>query len=279
MSDFVEVHRLANQFEADILKGALETENISVLIKRFHDTAYDGIYIPQKGWGKLMVPENEKERALVTVNKILEDIEKRGRYKDPGNIDPEYWERLESADPLDVQRRGRVSYNSTRKIYEIPFLNELLCCDPENRLIFPIKADSKIVCTFDVYLVVLTYLLDAMATEPSGNLVNEKELNGGTFFFRGPHSLLTQPLAERFGKDGNGLLEKGRGLGGEPVFLADVAFKIWLLPKIPVVYMLWLEDEEFPADVLVNFDETITEHFPLDVVWASVNVLTGLLLK
>lgn len=279
MSDFVEVHRLANQFEADILKGALETDNISVLIKRFHDTAYDGIYIPQKGWGKLMVPENEKERAVLIVNKILEDIEKRGRYKDPSNIDPEYWERLETADPMDVQFRTGVSYKSNKKIYEVPFLNELLCCDPENRLIFPIKADSKIVCTFDVYLVVLTYLLDARAIEPSGNLVSEKELKDGAFFFRGPHALLTQPLAERFGEDGNDFLEKGRGLGGKPVSFADVAFKLLLLPKIPVVYMLWLKDEEFPAEVLVNFDKTITEHFPLDVVWASVNVLTGLLLK
>lgn len=60
---FVKVETVENQFEADVLKNALEKEQIPVMVRSFHDTAYDGIYIPQKGWGIVLVPEEHKARA------------------------------------------------------------------------------------------------------------------------------------------------------------------------------------------------------------------------
>lgn len=59
----VKVCTLKNRFEADIIKDELEKESIPVLIRSFRDTAYDGIYMPQKGWGEVRVPEKDKEKA------------------------------------------------------------------------------------------------------------------------------------------------------------------------------------------------------------------------
>jgi hypothetical protein len=60
---FVPVKVAANYFEADSIRSALEREEISVMIRTFQDTAYNGIYIPQKGWGSIEVPLPDKERA------------------------------------------------------------------------------------------------------------------------------------------------------------------------------------------------------------------------
>jgi hypothetical protein len=60
---FVKVETIENPFEADVIKNALEKEQIPVMVRSFHDTAYDGIFIPQKGWGLVMVPEDHKARA------------------------------------------------------------------------------------------------------------------------------------------------------------------------------------------------------------------------
>lgn len=67
----VKVFTLKNQFEADIIKSELEKEKITVLIRSFRDTAYDGIYVPQKGWGEVKVPEKDKEKAKEIID-ILE---------------------------------------------------------------------------------------------------------------------------------------------------------------------------------------------------------------
>jgi hypothetical protein len=72
----VKVFTLENRFEADLIKGELEREGIPVLIRSFTDTAYDGIYIPQKGWGEVRVPEKQEERAkeiIATLEKSFEE--------------------------------------------------------------------------------------------------------------------------------------------------------------------------------------------------------------
>jgi len=71
----VKVYTLKDRFEADLIKMELEKEGITVLIRYFKDTAYDGIYIPQKGWGEVRVPEKEKERAKEIIDALEEAFE------------------------------------------------------------------------------------------------------------------------------------------------------------------------------------------------------------
>ena len=68
----VKVFTLKDRFEADVIKSELEKEGIPVLIRSFSDTAYNGIYIPQKGWGEVRVPESKQERA----REIIDALEK-----------------------------------------------------------------------------------------------------------------------------------------------------------------------------------------------------------
>ena len=72
----VKVFTLNNRFEADLIRSGLEREGIPVLIRDFKDTAYDGIYIPQKGWGEVRVPEKEKERAQEIIAALEEAFER-----------------------------------------------------------------------------------------------------------------------------------------------------------------------------------------------------------
>ena len=68
---FVKVKTVENEFEADIIRDALEKEDIPVLVRNFHDTSFNGLFIPQKGWGIILVPEEYREDA----KNILEAIE------------------------------------------------------------------------------------------------------------------------------------------------------------------------------------------------------------
>jgi len=58
---FVPVMSLEDQFEADVVKDALEKEQIPVLIRSFRDTSFDGIFESQKGWGVVMVPDEFRQ--------------------------------------------------------------------------------------------------------------------------------------------------------------------------------------------------------------------------
>jgi hypothetical protein len=52
---------LDNEIEAKLLDSILTERDIPHRIKSYHDSAYDGIYQAQKGWGVVMAPETFKE--------------------------------------------------------------------------------------------------------------------------------------------------------------------------------------------------------------------------
>ena len=61
--EFVLVKVAESAFEADRIRDVLEQEGFTVMVRTFEDTAYDGIYVAQKGWGYVEVPRNEQEGA------------------------------------------------------------------------------------------------------------------------------------------------------------------------------------------------------------------------
>jgi hypothetical protein len=63
---------LDNQFQADLLTDALEKAEIPFLVREYKDTAYDGLFVTQKGWGTVMVEETRREEAKKIVKELLE---------------------------------------------------------------------------------------------------------------------------------------------------------------------------------------------------------------
>jgi hypothetical protein len=46
-----------------------------------------------------------------------------------------------------------------------------------------------------------------------------------------------------------------------------------------VEYILYAEDDEFPAQLIITFDRTVDRHLPLDAIWALINLTTHRLLS
>ena len=203
----------------------------------------------------------------------------RGIYEDPGEIDPNLWSELSSMDVSEVCGRAAVRYDQGRGCYQIPFLHQTYGCYADKRLIECLDHDGPRKLSFQFYLALLTYLIHSRPIGLTGRMVTGGEIKGGDFFFRGPHVLFTRPLEEKFGQDAKTFQEIGLRLGGGQTDFGDVSFRLWPLPKIPLGYILWLEDEEFPARLVVTFDSSIEEHFPLDVIWALVNLVGGAILR
>ncbi len=72
--DFKKVTVAENRFEADLINQTLQQEGIPCLIRSYHDTAYDGIFIPQKGWAAIMVPEALKEKAEAVIAELRQGL-------------------------------------------------------------------------------------------------------------------------------------------------------------------------------------------------------------
>ncbi len=271
---FVPVHTLSNRFEADALLGALEQEGIPTLLRSFEETPYDGLFVSQRGWGLIMVPEELQSEAREIVESLGKEIEQKRLYTDPEDVDPLLWEALRGRDPATISANAMVRFDEARRAYRVPFLDiELLCFLDEGR-IEPARSSDHHRLSFELVLAVLHYLLEAQMKPLLGEWVSEKDVPGGELFFRGPHAIPTDRLLSVFGMNPELFRLAAERLGGTPVPMGDAGYRLWAFPRVPVLFLLWKGHDEFEPVLHVRFDRGITEQIQtLDTLWGLMNVV------
>lgn len=60
---------IENQFEAQRIKDILNNANIPYIVRSYHDSAYDGLFQGQQGWGVLEADEKYEKRILELLDK------------------------------------------------------------------------------------------------------------------------------------------------------------------------------------------------------------------
>jgi hypothetical protein len=209
------------------------------------------------------------------------EIPKNAKGKDDQPTHDAYWKRLIQADPEEICARSSAGYLTERKGYTLPVLNRNYLILPHEKKILGVQGNSFVEERLrdHFYLMVLLYLLDCQKEEPSRTWISEKDLKGGTTFFRGPHALPVKDLERVFGKDPEAFWQAGLRLGGMELLFGDKAFALTVFPRVPLGYVLWKEDEEFPPRITVMFDSTIQKHFSLDGIWCMVSEVSQRLLE
>ena len=79
MDRWVKAGIVDTRFEGDRVAQALKEAEIPFLIKSFQDTAYDGLYVLQKGWGAVLVPQEFREQTEAVIVDIKKTFGGEGR--------------------------------------------------------------------------------------------------------------------------------------------------------------------------------------------------------
>ncbi len=70
------VHTCQNRVQGDFLVGILDQEGIPALHQSTKDTAYDGLFQPQWGFGFVITRQEDAYRAQTIIESVLATIEK-----------------------------------------------------------------------------------------------------------------------------------------------------------------------------------------------------------
>jgi len=73
--NFVKVSVLDNEIEAQLLDSILDEREIPHLMVSYHDTAYDGLFQTQKGWGHVSSPSSFKQEILDILGEVRRDAQ------------------------------------------------------------------------------------------------------------------------------------------------------------------------------------------------------------
>jgi len=182
-------------------------------------------------------------------------------------IDRIYFEELSERKPKDVCQRASCEYDDINDLFILSVWGNEYGIFPNQ---FKIKCmDNKIQSLHEYfYLFIIHYLLTSKEIEITNEWISEKDIPGGTTFFRGPHQIPTNLISLRFNNNVNEFKERCEQLHGIPLNMADAAYRFKITPRIPVAVLYWKGDDDFPAESKILYDRTIAEHLASDVIYA-----------
>jgi len=70
MEEFKKIAVLDNEIQARLLDSVLTERGIPHRLRSYHDSAYDGIFQTQKGWGIIQAPAEYKEEILAVLGDL-----------------------------------------------------------------------------------------------------------------------------------------------------------------------------------------------------------------
>jgi len=181
-------------------------------------------------------------------------------------LDPRFFEELDNMDPQDVCRRALCENGPAAGAYLIRAWGTDYIVKPKERVIVP-RQDGMPPVNTETGLSIIFYLLKAVDAPLSGQWISEKELTGGTTFFRGPHAVPVGLIEEKFDDDLDAFKKACENMGGTPLDMADASYSFPVLPRVPVAMLFWPADEEFDARARMLFDRTIESHLPIDIIF------------
>jgi hypothetical protein len=185
----------------------------------------------------------------------------------PEIIDKSYFAELRTAAPDTLCKKGQCSYTADKQQYSLEVWGVTYVIDLANEKIEHVTAIGPPLHEyFDLF--VIYYLLRVKNIHPTEEWVSEKDLPGGSTFFRGPHLIPTERISKRFGNDLLGFKTWCEKLGGSPIDMADAAYRFSITADIPVAVLYWTGDEDFPAEAKVLYDRSVTENLTLDILFA-----------
>lgn len=181
------------------------------------------------------------------------------------------WEILSTLNPADVCKAASVTYDAVSTNYQVTSFGMDFIVSMRDKKISSTAPGSEVLLGKLGYffrLAILWYLVSAKDIACTNRPVKLEHIRGGDIFTRGSHVLPLDSVANKYGKDREGFIEKGGNLGGEIMTYGDASLRLAPLPRIPVTLTLWLEDDEFPARLDLLFDSTCAMQLSTDVIWS-----------
>ncbi len=126
-------------------------------------------------------------------------------------------------------------------------------------------------------LSVLNYIAEAKGSVPTGRFLALSDFADGGLVRGSSFDRENDRLFARIGTYGPEAIRKAAGcLGGESFGgKGDLCFRFFFLPSVPMLFSLWLADEEFPASGKVLFDRSAEGSLPVE----NAGTVAGILLQ
>ena len=125
---------------------------------------------------------------------------------------------------------------------------------------------------------IMYYFYSSKASPPANSWISFSELEDGQFYNKAFQGYTANKLLQYFNDDYQAFEDRCLALCGEKTSFADGAFRFQILPRVAILAVYWMGDDEFPPSYKILFEDTADYHLPTDVCAILASILTGKLI-
>jgi hypothetical protein len=143
----------------------------------------------------------------------------------------------------------------------VPYFDEIITLKlPE----FLFKSSKGANVTLVTKIIILHYINTAGNNLPGNDKISYGDIPGLAGYLPVFEQRVVRPLITAFGFDRHVFFETGVAMGGIKEDYGDASFTLYALPRIPITFILWEGDAEFPPSLKMLFDPSIAGYLPLE---------------
>lgn len=185
---------------------------------------------------------------------------------------------LLNSDQEDRLKKAQLSYTKTLAgiVVEIPFFNESITMTLPD---FSFKGLKGSNVTLVSKIIILHYINTASGRPLGNELIPYEDIPGCRHYKDIFEKRVIRPLITAFGTNRDAFREAGDLLLGRTEEYGDASFTINPLPMVPMTFILWEADEEFPPSVRILFDTSISSYLPLEDITVISKLASSRIIK
>ncbi len=178
---------------------------------------------------------------------------------------------LAQSEPRTVCLNSAVIFNREEDSYILPYLNRRYYVHHHTGKVQPFSgggngdgAGAGAAVSLHLRILFLHYLSGARGTPLQNKWITFKELPGGQIY-TGPYQNRTlRPLLQNFGAQPEKFVALAEDLGGQRAAFGDQAVTLYPFPRLPLTFVFWAGDDEFPPTANILYDASAADYLPTE---------------
>ncbi|MCJ7716725.1 MAG: DUF3786 domain-containing protein [Anaerolineales bacterium] len=159
------------------------------------------------------------------------------------------------------------------KFFEFPFWGNPVVLSCQDYIARDPESDKALVPIHQA--MILYYFYSSKGSNTPGKWISFSELADGQFYNAAFQGYTSKKLLQYFQADYQDFEGKCLKLCGEKTSFGDGAFRFQILPRVAVLLVYWMGDDEFPPSYKILFEDIADYHLPTDACAILASMLTG----
>lgn len=186
-------------------------------------------------------------------------------------------EKIKINDPEQISINSKTIYDKQNNLLFVKFLNKeylINCTSGEVSLKDEIgEAPPR------EKVLILHYLINAPKKPLTGELISFKEIPSAEIYNQVFHKRVVGPMVRTFSSNIAGFYKGGEKLGAIKDSYGNDSVTMEVFPLVPITYVLWAGNDEFPPSGTVLFDRSINSFLDIEDIVITASLVLEKMIK